>query len=56
VGAGAIRERPWVEDRQLTVRAVLTLTLAADHRVTDGRSGARFLRTVADLLAVPPSL
>ncbi len=56
VGAGAIREHPWVEDRQLTVRAVLTLTLAADHRVTDGRSGARFLRTVADLLADPQSL
>ena len=56
VGAGAIRERPWVNEGQLAVRAVLTLTLAADHRVTDGRSGARFLRTVADLLADPQSL
>ncbi len=56
VGAGEVRDHPWVENGQLTVRAVLTLTLAADHRVTDGRSGARFLRAVADLLAHPQSL
>ena len=56
VGAGSIREQPWVEDGQLLVRPILTLTLAADHRVTDGRVGARFLRAVADLLAHPQAL
>jgi pyruvate dehydrogenase E2 component (dihydrolipoamide acetyltransferase) len=56
VGAGEIRDQPWAENGQLAVRAVLTLTLAADHRVTDGRSGARFLRTIADLLTDPQSL
>ncbi len=56
VGAGDIRDQPWAENGQLVVRAVLTLTLAADHRVTDGRSGARFLRVLADLLAHPESL
>ena len=56
VGAGAIRDRPWVRDGQLLIRPVLTLGLAADHRVTDGRSGARFLRTIADLLAQPHAL
>ena len=56
VGAGAIREQPWVHEGQLVVRPILTLALAADHRVTDGRVGARFLRAIADLLAHPETL
>ncbi|MDE2263099.1 MAG: 2-oxo acid dehydrogenase subunit E2, partial [Gammaproteobacteria bacterium] len=56
VGAGAIRRQPWVQDGQLVVRPVLMLALAGDHRVTDGRVGARFLRAVADLLAHPEAL
>jgi len=38
------------------VRPVLNLTLAADHRVTDGRIGSRFLKTIAELLAAPEKL
>lgn len=56
VGAGAVSQRPWVNDGQLVIRPALTLTLAADHRVTDGRSGSRFLRSIAELLAHPDSL
>jgi pyruvate dehydrogenase E2 component (dihydrolipoamide acetyltransferase) len=56
VGSGAIRDRPWVESGQLVVRPVLTLALGADHRVTDGRAGSRFLQTVAELLAKPEAL
>ena len=56
VGAGAIRDQAWVQGGQLIVRPVLTLALAADHRVTDGRAGARFLRAIADLLARPEAL
>lgn len=56
VGAGAIRDQAWARDGQVVVRPVLTLALAADHRVTDGRAGAQFLRAVADLLARPESL
>lgn len=56
VGAGAIRDQPWVHEGQLVVRPVLTLALAADHRVTDGRVGARFLRAIADLLTHPETL
>lgn len=56
VGTGAIRDQAWVQDGQLVVRPVLVLALAADHRVTDGRVGARFLRAVADLLARPQAL
>lgn len=56
VGTGAIRERPWVEQGQLVIRPVLTLALAADHRVTDGRAGSHFLETIAELLANPATL
>ena len=56
VGSGAIREQAWVEDGQCVVRPVLTLSLGADHRVTDGRLGARFLRAIVDLLAHPEIL
>lgn len=56
VGVGATRDQAWTHEGQLVVRPVLTLALAADHRVTDGRAGARFLRAVADLLAHPESL
>jgi len=56
VGAGAIAERPWVVDGEILPRHVLTLSLAADHRVTDGRIGARFLARVAERLADPASL
>lgn len=56
VGAGAIRDGAWIHAGQLVVRPILRLALAADHRVTDGRAGARFLRAVAALLAQPESL
>ena len=56
VGAGAIAERPWVVDGKVAARRVLTLSLAADHRVTDGRVGSRFLARVAERLADPGSL
>ena len=56
VGAGAVAERPWVVDGKVVPRKVLTLSLAADHRVTDGRVGARFLARIAERLADPDSL
>jgi pyruvate dehydrogenase E2 component (dihydrolipoamide acetyltransferase) len=56
VGAGCVAERPWAHQGSLTVRPLLSLTLAADHRVTDGRAGSRFLRAIADLLAHPETL
>ncbi len=53
IGAGAVLERPWVVDGELAVRKVLTLSLAADHRVTDGRRGAQFLGRIVERLSVP---
>jgi pyruvate dehydrogenase E2 component (dihydrolipoamide acetyltransferase) len=56
VGAGAVAERPWVVDGEVVSRRVLTLSLGADHRVTDGRLGAHFLARIAALLAEPAHL
>lgn len=56
VAAGLITERPWVHAGELTVRPVLNLTLAADHRVTDGRAGSHFVHAIAELLATPEKL
>jgi pyruvate dehydrogenase E2 component (dihydrolipoamide acetyltransferase) len=56
VGIGRPTERPWVVDGSVAVRRIVTVTLAADHRATDGASGSRFLRTMADLLEHPEEL
>jgi pyruvate dehydrogenase E2 component (dihydrolipoamide acetyltransferase) len=56
VGVGRPSERAWVADGELVVRRIATVTLAADHRATDGVTGSRFLRTVADLLEHPEEL
>ncbi len=56
LGLGAIRRRPWVHDDGLVVRPIVTATLGADHRVSDGRTGGRFLRFLADLLQEPSKL
>jgi len=56
VGSGRIALQPWVHEGAVVARPVLSLSLAADHRVTDGRAGSRFLRTIAELLATPAKL
>lgn len=56
VGAGAVVERPWVVDGQVVPRQLVTLSLGADHRVTDGRLGAQFLARIAAKLVQPASL
>ncbi|MCC7072881.1 MAG: 2-oxo acid dehydrogenase subunit E2 [Deltaproteobacteria bacterium] len=53
VGAGRVTERPWVVGGAVVVRSVLTLSLAADHRASDGHRGARFLQNIVKNL-VPP--
>jgi pyruvate dehydrogenase E2 component (dihydrolipoamide acetyltransferase) len=56
VAAGRVEQRPWVVEGAVLARPVLTLTLAADHRVTDGRAGSRFLSRIAALLSAPEQL
>lgn len=56
IGFGAAVERPWPVDGAVALRRVQTVTLAADHRVVDGRRGSRFLKTLNDLLQEPETL
>ena len=56
VGFGKIVERPWAAHGMLGVRPVLTATLAADHRATDGRRGAQFLDILSSVLQKPETL
>jgi len=57
VGFGKIVDRPWAAARgMLGVRPVLTATLAADHRATDGHRGAQFLQILDGLLQEPGKL
>jgi pyruvate dehydrogenase E2 component (dihydrolipoamide acetyltransferase) len=56
VGFGKVVERPWVADGQVVPRPVVTATLAADHRVSDGHRGGLFLAAVDRLLQEPSKL
>ncbi len=56
VGFGKIVERPWAEHGMLGVRPVLSATLAADHRATDGHRGGQFLQALAHFLEEPEKL
>ncbi len=56
VGFGRITERAWVEDSMIGVRPLVSATLAADHRASDGHTGARFLARIDRLLQEPEAL
>ena len=56
VGFGKVVLRPWVIDGAIGPRPVATITLAADHRVSDGHAGALFLAETAKLLQEPEKL
>jgi pyruvate dehydrogenase E2 component (dihydrolipoamide acetyltransferase) len=56
VGFGKIVERPWVVDGHVTARPLVTATLSADHRVSDGHRGGLFLAAVDRLLQEPARL
>lgn len=56
VGFGKVVDRPWVVDGQVVSRPVVTASLSADHRVTDGHRGGVFLSTVDRLLQEPGQL
>ena len=56
VGFGTVRERAWAEGGMLGVRPVVTVSLAGDHRVSDGHRGARFLAAVGRRLNEPEKL
>ena len=56
VGCGATIARPWVVDGQVVARPVMHVTLGADHRVSNGHQGSRFLSALDRLLQEPEKL
>lgn len=56
VGFGRVGLRPWVVDGAVVARPVLNISLAADHRVTDGHLGGQLLAAIAQALQHPQNL
>ena len=56
VGIGTPSLQPVVVDGQVQSRRTAQITLAADHRVSDGHNGARFLRAIIKNLQHPETL
>jgi pyruvate dehydrogenase E2 component (dihydrolipoamide acetyltransferase) len=56
VGIGGVARRPWVVGDRVQPEPTAWLTLSADHRVTDGHAGARFLAAIAARLSDPARL
>ncbi len=56
VGIGTAVERPWAEGGMVGSRRTATLTLAADHRASDGHRGALFLDRISQRLQSPEDL
>jgi pyruvate dehydrogenase E2 component (dihydrolipoamide acetyltransferase) len=56
VGFGSVAVRPWVDKGELRALPMVTATLAADHRASDGHLGARFLAELRELLQQPQLL
>lgn len=53
---GTPRAAPRVVEDAIRIRQVVAVTLAADHRTSDGRRGARFLTEIDKFLQAPEAL
>ena len=56
VGFGKVLEQPWAHNGMLGIRHAAIATLSADHRVSDGLRGGRFLARIDELLQAPEKL
>jgi pyruvate dehydrogenase E2 component (dihydrolipoamide acetyltransferase) len=56
IGFGSVSEEPFAANGMLGIRSVLNVTLAGDHRATDGLTGSRFLVALDKNLQNPESL
>jgi pyruvate dehydrogenase E2 component (dihydrolipoamide acetyltransferase) len=56
VGFGTLVERPWISEGQILPCPVVTASLSADHRVTDGHRASAFLATIDRLMQEPEEL
>ena len=56
IGCGQIAPRPWIEGGTVVARQLMTVTVAGDHRVSDGRRAAQFLMALDEHLRRPDQL
>lgn len=56
IGFGRIAERPWVADGRVKKRPLVSVSLAADHRASDGHLGGLLLSAIDRLLQEPDKL
>jgi pyruvate dehydrogenase E2 component (dihydrolipoamide acetyltransferase) len=56
IGIGKVVKWPWIVGGAVVPRSVVAITLAADHRVSDGHAGALFLAEIGRLLEEPDKL
>jgi len=56
LSVGAIIQKPIVKNGEIVVGNVMKVTLAADHRVVDGATGAQFLQTFKKYMENPITL
>lgn len=53
LAVGGADPTPVVRDGEITVRSIMNVTMSCDHRVIDGATGAKFLRTFKQMLEQP---
>jgi pyruvate dehydrogenase E2 component (dihydrolipoamide acetyltransferase) len=56
LGFGAPAARPWLVGPRIEARTIVSVSLAADHRVTDGHFGSLLLADIDRLLQQPEKL
>ena len=56
LSVGAIVQKPVVKEGEIVVGNTMKLTLACDHRVVDGLTGAKFLQSLKPLIENPLSM
>ncbi len=53
LAVGAATTTPVVREGEITTRSIMHVTMSCDHRVVDGATGARFLKTFKEMLENP---
>jgi pyruvate dehydrogenase E2 component (dihydrolipoamide acetyltransferase) len=53
LGVGSVMPQPVVREGEIVVRQVMKVALSADHRVSDGAEGARFIKEIQRFLENP---
>ena len=56
VAVGAGEERAVVRNGKIEIATMMTITMSCDHRVVDGATGAKFLKTLKQFIEEPASM